>query len=330
MRNNTLQCDCRVLGYQGFLKANFPIVIKRLADIIQDHDVNILQTFFEDSIFVGLLGKIISRSPVVFLSSRRDIGLGLKNRPWYHSIYRLILPCVYRHFNGIIANSEQVKRYVSANERVGMEKIEVIYNGIDIPERPSTCPLLFNSNPEAIWVGVVASLTPVKRHDLFLKAVAELQKRGSRPNLKVVFLGEGPEKDKLLNMCSKFGIERLIHFEGAVKNVFDYLYNIDIGVLCSDREGLSNAIMEYMACGLPVIATSVGGNGELVDERNGILIPPGDHLALADALERLITRPELRKQMGKASLEKIRDNFSWQKTMITLESYYSSLINARS
>ncbi len=330
MRNNTLPCDCRVLGYRGFLKANFLKVIRKLADLIHEHEINILQTFFEDSIFVGLLGKTISRSPVVLLSSRRDIGLGLKNRPWYHSLYRLVLPLVNRYFDGIITNSERVKRYVSAKERVNPEKIKVIYNGIDIPYAPSTNPLLFLSIPETTWIGVVASLTPVKRHDVLLRAISELHRKNSDLDFKVLLLGDGPERQKLKQLANSLRIKDRIHFEGAVKNVFDYLYNIDIGVLCSDREGLSNAIMEYMACGLPVIATSVGGNVELVDERNGVLIPPDDHLALADALERLITQPELRKQMGKASLKKIRDNFSWQKTMTTLEAYYSSLTNTRS
>lgn len=330
MRHNALPCMCLILGYQGFIKASFPRVVKRLGSLIRDYNIDIIHTFFEDSIFVALLTKIISRRPAVLLSSRRDIGLGAKNRPWYHSLYRLVLPFANRCFDGIIANSEQVSRYVSGKENVEQQKIKVIHNGIDIPDHHSGQSCVLEFDQENIWIGMVANLTPVKRHDVLLKAVSALHQRAPSLKFKASLLGSGPERQKLEELAKKLGIEALIHFEGAVKDVPFYLYNIDVGVLCSDREGLSNAILEYMGCGLPVVATGVGGNAELVDHQNGILIPPGDHLALADALEKLITKPHLRSQMGEVSLQKIKDNFSWKKTMTTLENYYISFFSHHS
>ena len=81
-----------------------------------------------------------------------------------------------------------------------------------------------------------------------------------------------------------------------------------------------------MACGLPVVATSVGGNIELVDEENGICIPPGDHLALAAALRKLVEDEQLRIRLGAGSLQKIQHYFSWDKAMAELEGYYLTLL----
>ncbi len=327
MRENRLPCPYLPLGYKGFIKPNFPKVIWKLARILESERIDIVQIYFEDSIFVGFLGKVFSRRSVKLLSSKRDIGLGKGNHPWYHSLYSVALPFVNRYLSGIVANSEEVKKYVAKRERVNPEKIKVIYNGISIPRKPDFKPSIFETHERVTWITMVASLTPVKRHDLLLKAVAELIRRNRRIHVKILLLGDGPEKAKLEAMATSLGIRKHLIFEGAVKNVTSYLCNSDIGVLCSDREGLSNAIMEYMACGLPVVATSVGGNLELIDETTGILVAPGDHMAFADALEQLVTKPQLRKKMGEAGKRKIEENFSWEKTIDELQNYYISLLN---
>ncbi len=329
MRENRLPCPYYVLGYRGFVKPNFPVVVRHLTTLIRELEIDIVQTFFEDSIFVGFLGRAFSKRSVKLLSSKRDLGLGKGNQPWYHSLYSVVLPFVNRYLSGIVANCEEVKKYVAKRERVNPEKIKIIYNGISIPRRrPEHKPSIFETEKHTTWITMVASLTPVKRHDLLFKAVAELTKRNQPIHVKILLLGDGPEKAKLEAMATSLGIRKHLIFEGAVKNVTSYLYNTDIGVLCSDREGLSNAVMEYMACALPVVATSVGGNLELVDENTGILIPPGDHMALANALEQLITKPELRKEMGDAGKRKIEENFSWEKTINELQNYYLSLLNS--
>ena len=325
MRENTLPCPCTTLGYQGFVKTSFPRVIKKLAHLVREEKIQIIQTFFEDSIFVAFFAGLILNPSPILLSSRRDMGLGKESQPWYHGLYAMILPLVNRRFAGIIANSEQIKLYVAERERTSQKKIKVIYNGISIPKQPSCPPALLVKQNRTVWLGVIASLTPVKRHDLLIRAMAELRKKISSMDFKVVLLGDGGEQEHLKKMVDEMCLGDYVFFEGAVKDVPAYLYNIDIGILCSDREGLSNAIMEYMACGVPVVATAVGGNVELVDRTNGILVPPGDHLALADALEQLLRNPELRRTLGKEGKRKILENFSWDKSMHELEHYYHSL-----
>lgn len=325
MKENTLPCPVTVLGYRGFLKTNFPKVIYKLVKIVNKNKVQIIQIFFEDSIFVGALGKMFFRNNPALLSSRRDMGLGNSSQPWYHSLFALILPYVSTFFDGIIANSYKVGSYVAKREKIKSEKIKIIHNGVDLPLNNGIVPSVFLKNSVDVWICITGSLTPVKRHDLLIKAVANIRAGLLHQKMHILFLGEGPEFENLQLLTRKNKMDDIIHFEGAVSNVYDYLTQIHIGVLCSDREGLSNAILEYMACGLPVVATAVGGNTELVDHENGICVPPDDFKALANALMQLINDEKLRIKLGQKSLSKIKENFSWNKAMTELENYYCSI-----
>jgi glycosyltransferase involved in cell wall biosynthesis len=326
MTANSLPCRCTVLGYRGFLKANLPSVVRRLAALIDEHGIQLIQTFFEDSIFLAALGAAFAHSSPVLLSSRRDIGLGKGNRPWYHCLFGAALPVVNRRFHGIVANSEQVRQYVARREKTPLDKIKVIYNGVTIPGAArASVPAVFQERPAQVWVGLVASLTPVKRHDLLIRAVASIAKSKRAPGVRVLFLGEGPERGRLAELATACGVGNLVHFAGVVSDVGPYLRQLHIGVLCSDHEGLSNAILEYMAFGLPVVATNVGGNTELVSEENGIRVPRNDPDSLARALDALIADPALRERMGAASLLKVRRDFSWERSMSELQGYYRVL-----
>lgn len=324
MTENELPCHCIILEYKGFLKLGFPKVVRRLIHTVDEQQIRIIQTFFEDSIFVAFLSSFLAKSSVVLLSSRRDMGLGKVNRPWYHLLYGFALPWVNRFFAGIVANSEQVRQFVAKKEKTDLTKIKVIRNGVYVPEKPDESPALFQQFSDTVWIGLVASLTPVKRHDLLLLAAAILSLEDLK--FRILFLGDGPRREELETFATELGMREKVHFLGAVTNVPSYLFSLDIGVLCSDREGLSNAILEYMACGLPVVATAVGGNTELIDDGNGICVPPDNPTALAEALRRMIVDKKLREQCGLNSLDKIKQNYSWTKAMTELQNYYQDIL----
>lgn len=322
----SLPCPVKVLGYRGFFKWNFPSVVWRLRQIILQRPVDILQTFFEDSIFVAFIAtRWLGKKRCLLLSSRRDMGLGT-SQPWYHRLFALTLPFVSQHFDGIVCNGLAIRNWVARREQLSLEKIQVIPNGTTMPGPPGGPPELISRWPQALWIGVVASLTPVKRIDVFLKALKTV--RAQRPDIdfQAVVLGEGPEREALLFQLKAAGLGSLVHFPGAVHNVGDYLHHLHIGVLCSDREGFSNAVLEYMAHCLPVVVTAVGGNSELVDEATGLCVPAGDVAALAQALIRLADDPELRGRLGAAGQHKVASEFSWERSMTELESYYSQLL----
>jgi glycosyltransferase involved in cell wall biosynthesis len=226
-----------------------------------------------------------------------------------------------------VANSAQVKSYVVDRDGVAPAMVWVHYNGVDIPilnELPQVPEPMCNY-PAAVWIGIVASLTPVKRHDLLLRAFASIHSSVASGSVRVLVVGEGPERNALETLCRQLGIASHVHFVGATKEVGTYLRHLDIGVLCSDREGLSNALLEYMAFGLPVVATDVGGARELVSEGNGLLIPSDNVDALARSLRVLISAKDLRQSLGRTGRTEVERRFSWDRSIGDLQAFYRSV-----
>ncbi len=327
LETSELPCKKYTLGYKGLLKKDLPKVVTRLKDILNNEDIDILQTFFEDSIFIGFLGSLITPRRLVLVSSRRDMGLGDDN-PWYHKLYKIMLPFLNRRFDTIVANSQAVKTFVSSSEKTPSKHIAIIPNGISFPDDDTSIPQVFLDHKADIWFGMTANLKPVKRVDIFLQALSLLEKQKD-VDFHAIILGDGKLRKNLREMSSSMGLSGRVHFMGSVENVYAYVRNIHVGVLCSDSEGLSNAIMEYMACGLPVVATSAGGNVELVDASNGIIVPPGDPHALCEALYLLSRDDRLRREMGESSFKKISMFHTWDKVMQQWHELYLSLIESK-
>ena len=324
LTRNDLPCELIILGYKGFLKPNFPSVLWRYLCLLKERRFDIVQTFFEDSMFVGCLGKFFSSVQHALIVSRRDLGLG-SDEPNYHWLYKKIKPFILRFVDGIAANAHAIRDSIACNEKVAPEKIIVIGNGLDIPVPPNEPPQLFSEYQGDLWFVIVANLKPVKRIDLLLRALAYMKETGIKETVRAVIIGDGWLKPELLQLAEEAGIDDRVHFIGSVENVSDYLFGADIGVLCSDKEGLSNAILEYMACGLPVVATNAGGNSELVDDTNGVCVPVGDHIALAGALVTLMGSPARRRKLGNCSLDTVRQHFTWDTVIPLWERYYFSL-----
>lgn len=328
MRNADLPCPVHVLGHTGFLKPELPRVLWRLRRLFRDLDVDLVHILFDEAIFVGWLAAgPASRLPVL-VSSRRDMGLGAANQPWYHRLFPYVLPLVNRRFAGILANAEMVRQYASERERTPPAKFEVIRNGVDLPEtRAGMVRDGVSTDPAGgVNVAIVASLTAVKRHDLLLQAWAQLPRPvlALRPRLHV--FGDGPLQGALEAQARALNIDSQITFAGAVADVSDRLERMDLAVLCSDREGLSNAILEAMACGLPVVATDVGGNRELVDAGCGLLVPSGDPAALSRALAALMRDANRRRRLGAGARARVAAEFSWDQAMARLTFWYDQLL----
>jgi L-malate glycosyltransferase len=329
MENNRLPCDVSVLGFRGFVKSDCVSMFRKFGRLIDSKRVHIVQTFFEDSIFFAYFASYFAKTRPKYISSRRDIGLGAENRPWYHRIYRRILPVVNRRFDYIVANSHIVKQYACRRENLASEKVKVIYNGVEIPNGKShQKPAVFNKYSEStIWICVVASLTPVKRHDLIVRALRQITERCVQLQpVRVLFLGEGPQRKAIAELAQELGVRQNIEFVGAVGDVGPYLQHADLGVLCSDREGLSNAILEYMAYKLAVVATRAGGNSELVTNETGHCVPVDDAQAIADAIVSLIQNPSQRRALGLAGYNRVVADFSWQSTMENIQAFYDFVV----
>ncbi|MGD9587797.1 MAG: glycosyltransferase [Pyrinomonadaceae bacterium] len=274
---------------------------KKKIDIVQSHD-------FYTNIF-GMLGARLARVPVRIAAKRET---GMRSKAQLFAERRAIGLAT-----AIVANSASVKEYLIGSS-VPERKIEVIHNGLDLRrfEVPTSdraailADLGLPADPDLRFVTIVANLRdPVKDQETFLEAAKIVSGR----NAKAVFVlaGEGPRTDMIENLAERIGIGEKVHFLGRCDRVPELLSVSAIGVLTSRSEGFSNSILEYMAAGLPVVATRVGGAAEAVIEgKTGYLIEPGDNALLASRLVEILQNDELATSMGAKGRKRASEHFS--------------------
>lgn len=214
---------------------------------------------------------------------------------------------------------------------VPVRRFEVLYNGVDttrfgrVADRSARRAALGIAD-DALLVLTVANFSPVKDHAALLEAIARLPAAGSASR-RFLFLGEGPLRGALEAQAAALGLQDQVSMPGSSDRVADYLAVADAFVLPSRLEGMSNAILEAMASGLPVIARAVGGNPELVvDGETGFLCRPGDVADLADALGRLVADAPLRRQMALAARVRAEALFSIDAMMNAYGDFYRRVV----
>jgi glycosyltransferase involved in cell wall biosynthesis len=216
-----------------------------------------------------------------------------------------------RGADAVLTNSRAMQAKLLETHRLPRERVHLIYNGlpdeffaVDRAARDVTRRDL-GAAPGDTLALLVATLSPEKDHAFFLRALAAAA-RGGAP-VRAALVGGGREERALRRLASELGIEDRVAFCGTRSDVRPYLAAADVFVNSSRREGVSNAIVEAMAAALPVIATSVGGNVDLVrDGETGLLVGPGDVAALAGALRRLGASAEERSRLGGAARDLVR------------------------
>jgi L-malate glycosyltransferase len=196
----------------------------------------------------------------------------------------------------LIANAEAVASDVKRREKVAEEKIRVVYNGLPEGAFASVRPATIQT-PHPV-VLCVANLRPYKGHRHLLDAMATLQNRG-RP-CTLVLAGEGSERQALEDQASRQAVD--VRFLGECTELRPFLARADVVAHPSDQEGMSNAVMEAMAAGRPVVATAVGGTPELLRGR-GMLVPPAQPGALADAIQQVLDDRLLASRLGESARE---------------------------
>lgn len=227
-----------------------------------------------------------------------------------------------------VAVSKDIRQWLHKTLCVRSSKIKTIINGVDTEKffpMPKTDLRAEYEFEGSIVIGIVSRLDPIKRHDLLFQAFSKLDHK--KYKLKLVVIGRGSENSKLQELAKKLPYSERIKFWGECEEVAKLYRLIDIFVLPSENEGISNTILEAMASGLPVIATKVGGNPELVQhEHTGLLIPPNDCDELVNALNFYIEKtPEMRKVHGSNARERAVSKFSLDRMIKQYETLYKSL-----
>lgn len=228
----------------------------------------------------------------------------------------------------VIADSSKVHRHLVERQGLPARKVRTIMNGIDTqlfsPDAPAAAAREALGVPaQALVVGTVGRLVPVKDQDSLLHAFAQVAP--TTPQARLVVVGEGPLRAQLEAQASGLGIRERVHFAGGRRDVHQLLPAFDVFVLSSISEGLPLTVLEAMACGLPVISTDVGALKEAVENgQTGLLVPSRQPAALAQAIGTLLGHPERRRSMGEAALTRVRGCFDLRLMTQSYEGVYDA------
>jgi L-malate glycosyltransferase len=299
-----------------------------LSSLMKQHDIDIYQSFHYKADTFGALVAYLSGIRVI-ISSKRDSG-DLK-------LHKHFL--VHRFVNRVVGNyifvAESTRRSVIKNERINNPNSKVIYNGVDTEKfspsderqkRIRRRELGFS--PDDFIISMAAWLRPEKNHPMFFEALAKLVPRIKKIKGLIIGGGRGEISAEYQRHIELLGISAYVTFTGPVQDVRNYLSISDIACLVPNKnEGFSNAILEKMAMGLPLIVTDVGGNTEAVmPDYNGFVIPVNDSEALSRSIYALYSNQEMRKSMSYNSRKRAMDFFSQNKMIDDHKKFYGEAL----
>lgn len=310
-------CDTSCLNVYQMFSPAMRRSRRDLAGRVRTLGIDIVQTFFTEAHMLGGAAARLGGARAV-ISSRRNLGYS------YGFKEKLYLRIANRYPSRWLANCEAVADEIAAIERLDRFRFDVIYNGVDLYEPPDNQKTQF-ADDHSTDVVMVANLRPIKSVETLIKAAAVVLKK--LPEARFLLLGDGPRRDELMRLANELGISGSVTFAGSADDVMSHLASARTGVLTSLSEGCSNAILEYMNASLPVVASRVGGNPELVvDGETGFLVQPGDAEGFAEKIVHLLENPQDATRMGRASRQRIEKQFSVSKMISDYESYYENLL----
>jgi glycosyltransferase involved in cell wall biosynthesis len=310
------------LRLESFVRPSLLRSAWRLGRYIQTHNIRLVHGFDVPSTLFGIPAARWFGVDVALSSQRAHRELVSMGR-------RHLLRVTDQIVDGIVVNSLSVRRQLIEEDRVPESRIHVCYNGIDTrvfsPAGRCRTPELAGVS---LVIGVVCALRPEKGLQTLVRAFAEISRR--HRGLQLVMVGSGPELEKLQDSAREQGVGEAVVFVPSTHEVPRWMRAMDIFVLPSLSEALSNSLMEAMACGCCPVASRVGGNPELVEHgASGLLFSAGDARELTACLDLLVTRPELRATYAKAASHKIRESFSLDASTRRMASIYRGYLEGR-
>ncbi len=271
---------------------------------------DVVQAFLPLANFsAAIMGRLAGAELIV--TSKRALGTHLERVPWWRPFEGV----ANRLSDVIVANSEAVKQDAVRRERLAPDRLRVIFNGLEAGcfSRPSTDRAELRQRegvgPEDFLILCVGNLIPYKGHLDLIAALGLLGALATRVQLLIAGEDRGAG-ERLRARARELGLEARLHLLGRRSDIPELLAAADLFALPSHEEGFSNALLEAMAAGRPILATAVGGNAEALDAgRCGKLVPPRDPAALAAAIGELLQNESARMAMGTAARERARARY---------------------
>ena len=265
-----------------------------------------------------LIGGFLSifKDKTTFFMSRRSMN----NYQKKIFVIKLIEICLHKKMDLIIGNSSKVIGQLVKEEFVKKEKCLLIYNGVEKQK------FIKRRKKRVVNIIMLANFISYKNHRMAVEAFSLLDKT---LNWRLSLIGNHTDKQlvhSLINLTIKLKLKKQIFFVEQIENINSYLKKADIGILSSNEEGFSNSLLEYMSFSLPVVATDVGGNSDLISENSdGFLVKQNDAMNFSQKLHRLILDYDLRIKFGKNGNKKINDKFDIIKCANTYKKLYKSM-----
>jgi glycosyltransferase involved in cell wall biosynthesis len=313
--------EIRALGIDVFdarmrHKADMPALLR-----LYRHIRRVRPTILHASLFhANLPGRILGRlaGVPIIICSERTMAM---EPQWRYQVNHTTIGLVDR----VVAVSDNVRDFCVSHIGLPAEKLVVILNGVELPKEPIPSPQEARAGLglplDGSVLGAVSRLEPAKGIPFLIRALAQVD------NATLVIVGDGAERAALEALANDLGVARRIHWAGHRRDGDRLLPAFDLFVQPSLHEGLPNTVLEAMAAGLPVVATGVGGTPEVVvDGITGLLVPPRDPDALAQAITRLLHDPDLRLQMGQAGRERVASHFTVARMVEQTEQLYEQLL----
>jgi glycosyltransferase involved in cell wall biosynthesis len=313
--------DCPVLrlGVKGLSRPQSLAKAWRLARFLNQERIDVLQVYFPDSTYFGVPVAWLARVPRI-VCTRNNVGY------WTTPFHRRLGRLCHRLSAGLVANCQACGQAVTDGEGLSPKRIAVLENGVDLSRFPH--PFTTHHSPlttHQVRIGITANLRPVKDLDVFIRAAGLVT--ATHPQVTFHIAGEGELRPTLERLVAELKLTDRVFLSGTIQDVPRFLRELDIAVLCSRSEGMSNAILEYMAAGKAIIATAVGGNVHLLEhERSGLLVPPGNPHALAEAMRQLLDDPALALRLAQAARKRVEERYSRQAMVRRFEAFYHDLL----
>ena len=309
--------DCPIirLGVRKLVSLGAVRAAQRLRAFWREHRPDILQSYFLDSTYFGApLAKLCGIRKV--LRVRNNLGYWLTRK--HRALGRLLRPFT----DATLTNTDAGKQALIDGERLRSERVMVLENGVDTARFNRF--MLPDTTKKRVRVGCVANLRPVKNIDGLMRAAKVALDRF--PHLVFEVAGDGEQREELERLHAQLGLGERFRFRGSVPDVAAFLRTVEIAVLPSHSEGMSNALLEYMSAGRAVVATDVGANAQLVRHaKDGLIVPPGDEAALVEAIGQYLGHPLRAAGHGASARMRVEADYSRHAMRKRFEDYYREL-----
>jgi len=299
-------------------------IIREICNIIKREKIQIVRTHQYHANFYGRIAAKICKVPCIVASVHNVYTRDKK-------VHRRIINRFLASFTDkIIAVSEEVKRNILKYDKIPEDKIQVIYNGVDLDAFHESFDKdqiknKLGINPNVPVIGTVGRLNEQKGHIYLLQAILKLKNKF--PDIKVLIVGDGPLMEELKSFANSSGLSNNVIFTGFRKDIPALLSIMDIFVFPSLWEGLGNALIEAMAAGKAIIASNLTPINEVIDSDGlGILVPPKDINAISESITFLLKNRDIAENMGILVKNKAFTCFSIKNTVKLYEELFEKIL----